>query len=132
MAIGAFGSGLGRSSAVIDVDSRGIYRVRVGVTDIGTAAKATMGLIAAEALDVPLDQIEVISGDTAQCPYSVGESGSRTTTHTGYAVSEAARDLKGKLAEKATAIGSGPHRQCDARPAAAPACRSLLFRRALC
>ena len=99
MAMGAFGSGLGRSSAVIRLDSRGIYQLRVGVTDIGTAAKTTMGLIAAEALDVPLEQIEVVSGDTAQCPYSVGESGSRTTTHTGYAVIEAAHDLKRRLAE---------------------------------
>ncbi|HUH64384.1 MAG TPA: xanthine dehydrogenase family protein molybdopterin-binding subunit, partial [Terracidiphilus sp.] len=99
MAMGAFGSGLGRSSAVIRLDSRGIYQLRVGVTDIGTAAKTTMGLIAAEALDVPLERIEVVSGDTAQCPYSVGESGSRTTTHTGYAVIEAARDLKRRLAE---------------------------------
>ena len=100
MAIGAFGSGLGRSSAVIDLDSKGLYRLRVGVTDIGTAAKTTMSLIAAEALDVSPERIEVISGDTAQCPYSVGESGSRTTTHTGYAVIEAARDLKRQLAEK--------------------------------
>lgn len=100
MAMGAFGSGLGSSSAVIRLDSRGIYQLRVGVTDIGTAAKTTLSLIAAEALDVPLEQIEVISGDTAQCPYSVGESGSRTTTHTGYAVIEAARDLKRQLAEK--------------------------------
>jgi xanthine dehydrogenase YagR molybdenum-binding subunit len=100
MAMGAFGSGLGRSSAVIQLDSRGVYQLRVGVTDVGTAAKTTMGLIAAEALGVPLERIEVISGDTAQCPYSVGESGSRTTTHTGYAVIEAARDLKRQLAEK--------------------------------
>ncbi len=100
MAMGAFGSGLGRSSAVIRLDSRGIYQLRVGVTDIGTAAKTTMGLIAAEALGVPLEQIEVLSGDTAQCPYSVGESGSRTTTHTGNAVIEAAHDLKRQLTEK--------------------------------
>ncbi len=105
MAMGAFGSGLGRSSAVIQLDSRGRYRLRVGVTDIGTAAKTTMGVIAAEALDVPLEQIEVISGDTAEAPYSVGESGSRTTTHTGYAVIEAARDLKRQLAQKGPPLG---------------------------
>ncbi|HLH00978.1 MAG TPA: xanthine dehydrogenase family protein molybdopterin-binding subunit [Bryobacteraceae bacterium] len=97
MAMGAFGSGLGSSSAVIKLDSDGRYHLHVGVTDVGTAAKTTMALIAAEALGVPLNQIEVISGDTAQCPYSVGESGSRTTTHTGYAVIQAALDLKRQL-----------------------------------
>lgn len=95
-----FRSGVGRSSAAIDVDSQGRYLVHVGVTDVGGGAKTTMGIIAAEALDVPLSKIEVIWGDTARCPYSVGESGSRTTIQTGYAVIEAARDLRRQIAEK--------------------------------
>jgi xanthine dehydrogenase molybdenum-binding subunit len=106
MAMGSFGSALGRSSAVIDLDSSGIYHVHVGVTDIGTAAKTTMALIAAEELGVPLEKIDVIWGDTGRCPYSVGESGSRTTTHTGYAVVEAAKDLKRQIAEKGLPQGS--------------------------
>jgi CO/xanthine dehydrogenase Mo-binding subunit/aerobic-type carbon monoxide dehydrogenase small subunit (CoxS/CutS family) len=101
-----FRSALGRSSAAIDVDSRGRYVVHVGVTDVGAGAKTTMGLIAAEALDVPLSQVEVVWGDTARCPYSVGESGSRTTIQTGTAVIEAARDLKRQLAEKGVPTGT--------------------------
>jgi len=100
MAMGSFASALGRSSAVIELDSSGIYHLHVGVTDIGTAAKTTMALIAAEELGVPLEKVDVIWGDTARCPYSVGESGSRTTTHTGWAVIEAAKDLKRQIAEK--------------------------------
>jgi CO/xanthine dehydrogenase Mo-binding subunit len=100
MAMGAFGSAVGRSSAVVKLDGSGKYHLHVGVTDVGTAAKTTMGMIAAEELGVPLEKIEVISGDTALCPYSVGESGSRTTTHTGYAVIQAAKDLKRQIAEK--------------------------------
>jgi putative selenate reductase molybdopterin-binding subunit len=96
----AFRAGLGRSSAVIRVDARGKYSVHVGVTDVGGGAKTTMGLIAAEELGVPLSQLEVVWGDTDRCPYSVGESGSRTTIMTGYAVVEAARDLKKQIAEK--------------------------------
>jgi CO/xanthine dehydrogenase Mo-binding subunit len=106
MAMGSFFSSLGRSSAVIDVDSRGTYHVHVGVTDIGTAAKTTMALIAAETLGVPLERIDVIWGDTDRCPYSVGESGSRTTTHTGYAVVEAAKELKRQIAEKGMPEGN--------------------------
>jgi CO/xanthine dehydrogenase Mo-binding subunit len=44
-------------------------------------------------------------GDTDRCPYSVGESGSRTTTQTGYAVVEAARDLKAQIAERGMPTG---------------------------
>jgi xanthine dehydrogenase YagR molybdenum-binding subunit len=47
-----------------------------------------------------------VSGDTAICPYSVGESGSRTTTHTGYAVIEAARDLKRQIEAKGLPQGA--------------------------
>jgi len=100
MAMGAFGSAVGRSSAVIKLDGSGKYHLHVGVTDVGTSAKTTMGMIAAEELGVPLEKVEVISGDTALCPYSVGESGSRTTTHTGYAVIQAAKDLKRQILEK--------------------------------
>ena len=100
MAMGAFGAAVGRSSAVIYLNSKGEYELHVGVTDIGTAAKTTMALIAAEELGVPLEKVGVVSGDTQTCPYSVGESGSRTTTHTGYAVIQAVKDLKQQIADK--------------------------------
>jgi len=93
-------SPLGQSSAVIRLDSNGRYTVFVGVTDIGAGAKTTMSMIAAEALDVPLSGVDLVWGDTDRCPFSVGESGSRTTDMTGTAVIEAARDLKKQIAEK--------------------------------
>ena len=54
---------------------------------------------------MPLSQVDVVWGDTDRCPYSVGESGSRTTIMTGYAVVEAARDLKKQIAEKGMPTG---------------------------
>src|SRR6185369_9608850 len=95
-----FRAGLGRSSAVVRVNAKGRYSVHVGVTDVGAGAKTTMGLIAAEELGVPLSQVTVVWGDTDRCPYSVGESGSRTTIMTGDAVIAAARDLKKQIADK--------------------------------
>ena len=69
MSFMVFRSGLGRSSAVIALDAqRPATRVFVGVTDVGAGAKTTMGLIAAEALGVPLSQVEVVWGDTDRCP----------------------------------------------------------------
>jgi putative selenate reductase molybdopterin-binding subunit len=101
----AFRAGLGRSSAAIRVNAAGRYAVHVGVTDVGGGAKTTMALIAAEALRVPLSQIDLVWGDTDRCPYSVGESGSRTTIMTGYAVVEAARDLQKQIAEHGLPTG---------------------------
>jgi xanthine dehydrogenase YagR molybdenum-binding subunit len=48
----------------------------------------------------------VVWGDTDRCPYSVGESGSRTTIMTGYAVVEAARALKAQIVEKGLPKGT--------------------------
>jgi len=100
-----FRSGLGQSSAVIRLNAKGEYTLFVGVTDVGAGAKTTMGLIAAEALNVPLSKVQVVWGDTDRCPYSVGESGSRTTIMTGTAVIEAARDIQKQVADKGLPTG---------------------------
>ena len=100
-----FRSGVGRSSAILRVDATERYTLFTGVTDIGGGAKTTMGMIAAEALGVSLSQVDVVSGDTDRCPYSVGESGARTTVMTGYAVVEAARDLTRQVAERGMPTG---------------------------
>ena len=105
----SFRSGVGRSDAVLTVNAQGRYGCHVGVTDVGAGAKTTMGMIAAEALEVPLSQVDVVWGDTDTCPYSVGESGSRTTIMTGHAVVEAARDLKKQIADKGMPKGSEIH-----------------------
>jgi xanthine dehydrogenase molybdenum-binding subunit len=100
-----FRAALGVSSAIVQVDAQQRYTLFVGVTDVGPGAKTTMGMIAAEALGVPLSQVEVVAGDTDRCPYSVGESGSRTTIMTGMAVVEAVKDLKQQIASQGMPIG---------------------------
>ena len=106
MSMMQFRAGQGRSSAVLRVDAKARYTLFVGVTDVGGGAKTTMGMIAAEELGVPLSQVEVVWGDTDRCPYSVGESGSRTTIMTGYAVVQAARELKKQVADKGMPTGT--------------------------
>jgi len=101
-----FRAALGMSSAVVQVDAQQHYTLFVGVTDVGPGAKTTMGMIAAEALGVPLSQVTVVSGDTERCPYSVGESGSRTTIMTGMAVVEAVKDLQQQIAAHGMPTGN--------------------------
>ena len=97
MAIGMFAARLGRSSAVLRLEGGRLF-LHIGVTDIGTAAKTAMAQLAAEAMGMDLADVTVVWGDTDRCPYSVGESGSRTTTHTGQAIVEAAEDLRRQIA----------------------------------
>ena len=97
MALGDFDFSLGLGSATIRVNRDGTAHVMVGVTDIGTGAKTTMAIIAAEALGLPLNQVQLTSGDTDVTPYSVGESGSRTTSYTGTAVIAAAEQVRKQI-----------------------------------
>jgi len=92
MGIGSFAAEAGISAAMVRVNRDGSVQLFVGVTDIGTGAKTVLAQLAAEVLCLGLDDIGVVSGDTECTPYSVGESGSRTTIQTGGAVVEAARD----------------------------------------
>jgi xanthine dehydrogenase molybdenum-binding subunit len=94
MALGGYPFRPGLGAATIRVNPDGTAHVLVGVSDIGTGAKTTMAIIASEALGIPLDQIQITNGDTDVTPYSVGESGSRTTAFTGTAVIAAAEDVR--------------------------------------
>jgi xanthine dehydrogenase molybdenum-binding subunit len=97
MALGGYPFRPGLGAATIRVNPDGTAHLLVGVTDIGTGAKSTMAIIAAEALGIPLSQIQVTNGDTDVTPYSVGESGSRTTPFTGPAVIAAAEDVRRQI-----------------------------------
>ena len=97
MALGGYPFRPGLGAATIRVNPDGTAHVLVGVTDIGTGAKSTMAIIASEALGIPLNQIQLTNGDTDATPYSVGESGSRTTAFTGPAVVAAAEDVRKQI-----------------------------------
>ncbi len=101
MALGGYPFRPGLGAATIRLNPDGTAHVLVGVTDIGTGAKSTMAIIAAEALGIPLNQIQLTNGDTDVTPYSVGESGSRTTSFTGPAVIAAAEDVRRQIFSRA-------------------------------
>ncbi len=97
MALGGYPFRPGLGAAAIRVNPDGTAHVLVGVTDIGTGAKSTMAIIAAEALGIPLSQIQLTNGDTDVTPFCIGESGSRATSFTGPAVIAAAEDVKRQI-----------------------------------
>ncbi|MBI2352233.1 MAG: xanthine dehydrogenase family protein molybdopterin-binding subunit [Deltaproteobacteria bacterium] len=94
MALGGYPFRPGLGAATIRVNPDCSAHVLVGVTDIGTGAKSTMAIIAAEALGIPLNRIHLTNGDTDVTPFCIGESGSRATSFTGPAVIAAAEDVR--------------------------------------
>ena len=115
MAIGGYPFRPGLGAATIRVNPDGTAHVLVGVTDIGTGAKSTMAIIAAEALGIPLNQIQLTNGDSDVTPYSVGESGSRTTSFTGPAVIAAAEDVRRQIFALAAAQLKAKAEELDLR-----------------
>lgn len=97
MALGGYPFRSGLGAATIRINPDGTAHVLVGVTDIGTGAKSTMAIVASEALGIPLNQIQLTNGDTDVTPFSIGESGSRTTSFTAPAVIAAADDVRKQI-----------------------------------
>ncbi len=99
-----FNAGL-QSSAVVSVNMDGSAVVRTGNPDIG-GSRASMAIMAAEELGIPVERIRPMVGDTESVGYCDLTGGSRTTFATGMAVIEAARDVVRQLRERAAKIWS--------------------------
>lgn len=102
-------SGLGpHETADVVVAEQGDIRVLCGGTSFGQGVETVMAQIAAEVLDVSLDSVSVVAGDTLGQPEGLGSWASRTTVVAGsavhgaaLAVRERARRLAARLLEVA-------------------------------
>jgi CO/xanthine dehydrogenase Mo-binding subunit len=81
-----------QSSATINVHESGKITVITGNPDIG-GSRASMALMAAEALGIPLTDIKPIIGDTDSVGFNDLTGGSRTTFASGLAIIEAANTI---------------------------------------
>jgi len=82
------------SEAAIEVLPDGRFRVSIGAVDLGTGTWTALAQVAADALAVPLDRIDLQIGDTS-LPHASVAGGSSGITTWGTAVWEAARALTG-------------------------------------
>lgn len=92
-----------QSSATINLAEDGGVNVLTGNPDIG-GSRASMALMAAEVLGVPVETIRPAVVDTDSVGYCDVTGGSRTTLATGGAVIKAAEALVEKLRERAAAL----------------------------
>jgi carbon-monoxide dehydrogenase large subunit len=90
-----FGGGLWES-AVVRFYATGKVNVFVGTSPHGQGEETTFAQILSDELGVPVDDIEVVHGDTDNTPMGWGTYGSRTTVVGGTAVALASRKIKDK------------------------------------
>ncbi len=84
------------STASIRAERANHYRVLIDATDIGTGAWTILAQIAADALEVPLEQIHLEIGDT-NLPMAGLAGGSAGTASWGSAIMDAAQKFRAKL-----------------------------------
>jgi carbon-monoxide dehydrogenase large subunit len=97
--------GLDRSAweqAVVAVSRTGKVTVQVGVVDTGQGHQTTIGQLVAGELGLPLDDVDVVQGDTDLVTYGSGSFNSRSISNAGSAAVLAA----GKVLAKARKVAA--------------------------
>jgi len=90
------------ANATMEIDSAGRIVVRTGIEEMGQGARTVFAQIAAQALEIPLEYVEVSSrGDTAVDQDSMQTTSSRATICAGNAILRAASEARPALAEMA-------------------------------
>jgi CO/xanthine dehydrogenase Mo-binding subunit len=93
----------GETCAAINVGEDGSITLVAGTPDIG-GSRASLAMMAAEELGIPLEQIRPIIGDTSALGFNFLTGGSRVTFSSGMAVVEATRSVIKTLRERAAKI----------------------------
>ncbi len=99
VAASTYPSYLRPSTALVQVDQAGNYRVRIDATDIGTGAWTVLTQIAADALEVPPERVHLEIGDSS-LPMAYVAGGSAGTASWGWAIFNAASALRARLHEE--------------------------------
>ena len=94
----------GLSYATVRFLGDGSVLVYAGTSDMGQGARTIFAQIAAQELGIPLEQINVVSGDTFAVPYDQQTSASRSSVLMGNAVLDACHQVQRQLATMAARL----------------------------
>ncbi|MCW3475545.1 xanthine dehydrogenase family protein molybdopterin-binding subunit [Limobrevibacterium gyesilva] len=97
----------GESSAAVYVNEDGSVNVVSGSPDIG-GSRASMAMMAAEVLGIPVEHVRPIVADTASVGFTHMTGGSRVTYATGMATVQAAEKVVEQLKQRAAMIWDIP------------------------
>jgi carbon-monoxide dehydrogenase large subunit len=99
------GTGIGPyEGAAINVQIDGTVTVATGLATQGQGHQTILGQIVADQLGVPLERVQVTTGDTRGLGYGVGTFASRTAVVSGNAVHKAAVEVRRQAAEIASRV----------------------------
>ncbi len=108
------GTGIGPyEGAKVQVMSSGRVSVVTGVGTQGQGHFTSFAQIAAEQLGVPVDKIDVVTGDTDQFYWGAGTFASRGAVVAGNAIYEAARDVRKKILQVASEHFNAPEDELE-------------------
>ncbi|MFI9775310.1 xanthine dehydrogenase family protein molybdopterin-binding subunit [Streptomyces sp. NPDC051956] len=95
-------TGLGPfETARIDIAPSGRVKLAIGAPSQGQGHRTSMAQIAADAIGVPFDAVDVVGGDTSATPFGVGTIASRALVNAGNATHRAGRLVREKIVEAA-------------------------------
>jgi CO/xanthine dehydrogenase Mo-binding subunit len=97
----------GESSAAVHVNEDGTAVVAVGNPDIG-GSRASMAMMVAEILQIPVERVRPIVADTSSIGFSFLTGGSRVTFATGMAATQAAEKVVEEMKKRAAMIWDIP------------------------
>jgi CO/xanthine dehydrogenase Mo-binding subunit len=103
LAVGFWFNVGGESTAAVNIAEDGTAVVISGNPDIG-GSRASMAMMAAEVLGLPIEKVRPIIADTASIGFSMLTGGSRTTFATGMAVTQAAQKIVEDLKRRAALL----------------------------
>ncbi|GAA3132562.1 xanthine dehydrogenase family protein molybdopterin-binding subunit [Streptomyces echinatus] len=96
-AAASFGAGAAPSTATATAHADGTFTVRISAADIGTGARTALTLVAADALQVPPERVQVRIGDSDFGPAMIAGR-SMGTRSWSWAITTAAGELRERLA----------------------------------
>ena len=90
-------------NAYLQIREDGRISCFTGKVELGQGIITSLAQMLAEEMDIPLDSVEMVMGDTDLCPYDAGTYGSRSTKYFGPLLREAAAQARSILLEMAAA-----------------------------
>ena len=95
--VGALGAGAGLyESAKVRVHPTGGLTIYTGSHSHGQGHETTFAQLAADEMGIPIEQVEIVHGDTGQIPFGMGTYGSRSGSVGGTAILMSLRKIKDK------------------------------------
>ena len=89
-------------NAYLRIGEDGRVSCFTGKIEMGQGIHTSLAQMLAEELDVPLDSVDMVMGDTDLCPYDSGTFGSRSTKYFGPPLRQAAAEARGVLIQLAS------------------------------